>query len=69
MPQKKKAAVAIDKYKLKAFEDAFRRADFKWTRHPGVTPDTLTLKVEYDDTTFDKLNKVVSATNEVATTR
>lgn len=63
----KKAAIAIDKYKLKVFEDAFKRAGFKWKRHPGVTPDTLFLKVEYDDTTFDKLHKVVRATNEVAT--
>jgi len=62
----KKAAVVIDKYKLKTFEDAFSRAGFKWKRHLGVTSDTLTLKVEYDDTTFDKLNKVVKATNEVA---
>lgn len=60
------AAIAMDKYKLKTFEDAFSRAGFKWKRHPGITPDTLTLKVEYDDTTFDKLQKVVRATNEVA---
>ena len=63
----KQAAVAIDKYKLKTFEDAFKRAGFKWKRKPGVTSDTLFLMVKYDDTTFDKLNKVVRATNEVAT--
>ena len=62
----KKAAVVIDAHKLKIFEDALERAGFKWKRHPGVTPDTLNLKVEYDDTTFDKLHKVTAAANEVA---
>lgn len=63
---KRKAAVIIDAYKLKVFEDALQRAKFKWKRHPGITNFTLTLKVEYDDTTLDKLQKVVTAAEEVA---
>ena len=62
----RKAGVVIDTYKLKTFEDALTRGKFKWKRHPGITKDTLTLKVEYDDTTFDKLQKVIEAANEVA---
>ena len=62
----KKAGVVIDTYKLKTFEDALKRAKFKWKRHPGVSKDTLMLKVEYDITTFDKLQKVVNAAHEVA---
>lgn len=60
------ACVVIDTWKLNIFEDALRRAKFKWKRHPGITKDTLTLKVEYDVTTFDKLQKVIAAANEVA---
>lgn len=66
IPMKKKAGVVIDTYKLKVFEDALKRAKFKWKRHPGITKDTLLLKVEYDRTTFDKLQKVIKAANEVA---
>ena len=66
MSKTKKAAIAIDRYKLKDFEEAFKRAGFTWKRKPGIIPDTLFLQVEYDDTTFDKLFKVVKATNEVA---
>lgn len=63
----KTAAIALDKYKLKVFEDALKRAGFKWTQHQGLTPDTLILKAKYDGATFDKLQKVISAANEVAT--
>lgn len=66
MTVKQKAGVVIDTYKLKTFEDALKRAKFKWKRHPGITKDTLILKVDYDATTFDKLQKVVRAANEVA---
>ena len=66
MTVERKASVVIDTYKLKIFEDALRRAKFKWKRHPGITKDTLTLKVEYDATAFDKLQKVIAAANEVA---
>ena len=66
MTTAKKAGVAIDTHKLKVFEDALRRANFKWKRHPGITNDTLLLKVEYDASTVDKLLKVVKAANEVA---
>lgn len=66
MTVNQKAGVVIDTYKLNIFEDALRRAKFKWKRHPGITKGTLLLKVEYDATTFDKLQKVIKAANEVA---
>ena len=65
--KKKKAGVVIDTYKLKVFENALKRAKFHWKRKSGITKDTLVLMVEYDDSTLDKLQKVVKATNEVAT--
>lgn len=39
------AGVAIDKWKLKIFEKHLKDAGFSWTRHPGLTADTLLLKV------------------------
>ena len=62
----KRAAIVIDAYKLKVFEDALKRANFRWERCEGIIKYTTTLKVEYDDLTFDKLQKVVTAANEVA---
>ena len=62
----KQAAIFIDAYKLKIFEDALKRANFQWKRHRGSTKLSLILKVEYDDLTFDKLQKVIVAANEVA---
>lgn len=40
------AGVAIDKWKLSIFKKHLDEAGFKYTEHPGVTKDTLLLKVE-----------------------
>jgi len=42
------AGVAIDKWKLKIFEQTLKRAGFSWTCQPGLTSDTLLLKVPCD---------------------
>lgn len=44
----KKAAVAIDSYKLPVFKKHLDAAGYKFTTAPGVTKDTLTLVVEYE---------------------
>ncbi len=45
---KKTAAVAIDTWKLPTFKRHLDAAGYSYTKHPGITEDTLTLKVKYE---------------------
>ena len=42
------AGVVIDAWKLEIFRRHLDGAGFTYTEHPGVTPDTLTIKVQCD---------------------
>ena len=44
----KNAAVCIDAWKLPVFKRRLDAAGYRFTEHPGVTPDTLLLKVGYE---------------------
>lgn len=44
----KTAGVVIDDWKLPIFKKHLDAAGRIYTEHPGVTADTLTLKVEYE---------------------
>lgn len=44
----KKAAVAIDDWKLPTFKKHLGDAGYSYTEHPGVTKDTLLLQVQYE---------------------
>lgn len=58
----KTAAVAIDSWKLDIFKRRLDAAGYTFTTHPGVTPDTLTLKVEYE--WVAELQPVITAANQ-----
>ncbi len=49
MPDVRKCAVVIDKWKLKYFRRVFKISNFDFEETKGVTPDTLLLKVFTDD--------------------
>lgn len=57
----KTAAVAIDEYKLPTFKKHLDDGGYKYTVHPGLTADTLTLRVEYE--WVAKLLPVIEAAN------
>lgn len=56
------AGVVIDDWKLPVFKRHLDAAGFKYTQHPGVTPDTITLKVITE--WVHKLQPVVKAAND-----
>lgn len=41
------AGVVIDGWKLPIFKRHLDAAGYEYTEHPGITPDTLTLKVTF----------------------
>ncbi len=43
------AGVAIDDWKLSIFERHLRGAGYAYTRHPGLSAGTLTLKVKTEN--------------------
>jgi hypothetical protein len=45
----KKVAIMLDAWKLKIFKKHLDGASFSYKKHPGLTANTLTLKVETDD--------------------
>lgn len=57
----KTAAVIIDDWKLATFKKHLDAANYKFTQHPGVTKDTLTLRVSYE--WVAKLQPVIEAAN------
>lgn len=44
----KTAAVVIDDWKLPTFKKHLDAAGYTYTEHPGITKETLTLKVRYE---------------------
>lgn len=61
----KTAAVVIDRHKLDTFKRHLTTAGYDFTEHPGVTRDTLTLKVKYE--WVAKLKPVIEAANKECT--
>lgn len=57
----KTAAIAIDNWKLAIFKSHLDRAGYAYTKHPGVTADTLFLKVTVPDDNLSALQTVVEA--------
>ncbi len=60
----KKAAIAIDSWKLPIFKKMLKAAGYSFDKHPGVTDDTLILTVETDD--VQKLTVVVAKANRAS---
>jgi len=58
----KYAGVAIDTWKLPIFKRHLNEAGFSFTRHKGLTKDTLILKVECE--WVNDLKPVVEAANK-----
>ncbi len=58
------AGIGIDDWKLGIFERKLAAAGYAFTKGPGVTDDTLLLKVETDD--LKALEIVVRAANTEA---
>lgn len=56
--------IAIDSWKLTIFTRRLKAAGHAFTTHPGVTPDTLLLKVEV--TSPDALQETVKTANQEA---
>jgi len=44
----KTVGIAIDQWKLSTFKRVLEGAGYAFTKHPGVTSDTLLLKVKTD---------------------
>ena len=62
------AAIVCDDWKLPTFKRILTEAGYKFTEHPGVTPDTVTLKVVATNMTI--LGEVIIRCNsEAALTR
>lgn len=58
----KTAAIAIDRWKLPVFKRRLDAAEFAFTEHPGVTADTMILKVPYEEgSNFVALSALVRA--------
>lgn len=55
----KTAAVVIDSWKLSIFKRRLAHAGYTFTEHPGLTPATLALTVEFED--VDQLTEVIRA--------
>jgi len=45
----KKAGIMLDSWKLKIFKKHLDKAGYTYKKHPGLTANTVTLKVETDD--------------------
>lgn len=43
------AGICIDDWKLPTFERCLSGAGYQYETHPGITHDTLTLKVKFTD--------------------
>lgn len=56
------AGVVVDGCKLPIFKRHLEVAGYKYTEHPGITADTLTLKVTCD--WAHKLQPIVKAAND-----
>lgn len=59
------AGVAIDKYKLPVFKKHLDGAGYTFTESPGLSPETLILKVPYK--WVHELKSIIEAANKEAT--
>ncbi len=57
----KTAAVVIDDWKLQTFKNHLDRAGLAYTEHPGVSRDTLTIRVNFES--LEKIQPVIEAAN------
>lgn len=44
----KQAGIVLDTYKLEVFKKHLDAAGYKYEQKPGISPDTITLMVEYE---------------------
>lgn len=60
MNKNKTAAIAIDRWKFPIFKRRLENAGFTFTENPGLTANTMILKVPYDEgVEFVILSRVV----------
>lgn len=59
-----KVAVMIDRWKLEIFKKHLDKAGFKYKKHPGLTHDTINLKVDAE--TIEELHPIILAANQEA---
>lgn len=57
----KVAGVVIDSWKLAIFKKHLDAAGYQYTEHPGITSDTLVLRVKYE--WVAELKPIVEAAN------
>lgn len=55
------AGVCIDSWKLPIFKRHLDLAGYEYSEHPGITPNTLTIKVKYE--WVHKLKPIIEAAN------
>ena len=55
----KKAAVAVDAWKVSLFEGLLSEEGYTFSTGPGVTPDTRFISVEYEEGDLARLGDVV----------
>jgi len=58
----KTAGVVIDDWKLQIFKKHLDAAGYAYTEHPGITEDTLTLRVKYE--WVAELKPIIEAANK-----
>lgn len=56
------AGVVIDKWKLPIFKKHLDGEGYVYTEHPGITKDTLTLKVEFEK--VKPLHRLIETANK-----
>lgn len=59
------AAVVLDAWKLPVFKKHLDASGYTYTEHPGVTTDTVTLRVSYE--WVSKLQPIIQAANDECT--
>jgi len=58
------AGIVLDSWKLPIFEKMLNDNNYKYTQHPGITKDAITLKVEFED--IKKLQPLIAKANQDA---
>ena len=58
----KTAGIAIDNWKLPTFKRVLKAAGYTFTKHPGLTPGTMLLRVKTDS--ISDLQPVVEKANK-----
>jgi 5,10-methylenetetrahydrofolate reductase len=63
----KTAAIVLDTYKLDTFKKTLKAHGYDFTVHPGITPDTTTLKIQFYDRELEQVTALVEKMNNEAT--